>query len=30
MWDLSDEFVAVGLTGGLITFIFFIGVLSRS
>lgn len=30
MWDLSNEFVAVGLTGGLITFIFFIGVLSRS
>jgi hypothetical protein len=30
MWDLSDQYVAVGLTGGLITFIFFIGLLSRS
>jgi hypothetical protein len=30
MWDLSDEYVAVGLTGGLITFVIFIGILSRS
>ncbi len=30
MWDLSDQYVAVCLTGGLITFIIFIGLLSRS
>jgi hypothetical protein len=30
MWDLSNQYVAVGLTGGLITFVIFIGILSRS
>lgn len=30
MWDLSNQFVAVGLTGGLLTFLFFVGILSRS
>jgi hypothetical protein len=30
MWDLSDQYVAVCLTGGLITFIIFIALLSRS
>ena len=30
MWDLSNQFVAVGLTGGLITFVFFLGILVRS
>jgi hypothetical protein len=30
MWDLSNQFVAVGLTGGLITLLLFLGVLSRS
>jgi hypothetical protein len=30
MWDLSDQYVAVCLTGGLITFIIFIVLLSRS
>jgi hypothetical protein len=30
MWDLSDQYVAVGLRGGLVTFILFIWVLSRS
>lgn len=30
MWDLSDQYVAVCLTGGLISFIFFIALLSRS
>ena len=30
MWDLSDQYVAVCLTGGLITFIIFSGLLSRS
>jgi hypothetical protein len=30
MWDLSNQYVAVGLTGGLITFVFFIAILSRS
>jgi hypothetical protein len=30
MWDLSDQYVAVGLTGGLITFVIFIAILSRS
>jgi hypothetical protein len=29
MWDLSDQYVAVCLTGGLITFIIFIALLSR-
>jgi hypothetical protein len=30
MWDLSDQYVAYGLTGGLLTLIFFIATLSRS
>ncbi|HEV2397917.1 MAG TPA: hypothetical protein VGS27_13305 [Candidatus Sulfotelmatobacter sp.] len=30
MWDLSDQYVAVCLTGGLITFVIFIALLSRS
>ena len=30
MWDLSDQYVAVCLTGGLITFIIFIALLLRS
>ena len=30
MWDLSDQYVAVGLTGGLITFVIFLAILSRS
>ena len=27
MWDLSNEFVALGLTGGLVTLVLFIGIL---
>ena len=30
MWDLSNQYVAVGLTGGLITFVIFLAILSRS
>lgn len=30
MWDLSDQYVAVCLTGGLITFVIFVALLSRS
>lgn len=30
MWDLSNQFVAEGETGGLLTFIFFIAIISRS
>lgn len=30
MWDLSDQYVAYAVTGGLLTFIFFIGIISRS
>jgi hypothetical protein len=30
MWDLSNQFVAVALTGGLLTFVIFILLLSRS
>jgi hypothetical protein len=30
MWDLSDQYVAVCLTGGLITFVIFIALMSRS
>lgn len=30
MWDLSNQFVAVALTGGLITLVLFIMILSRS
>jgi hypothetical protein len=30
MWDLCNEYVSVGLTGGLVTFVCFILVLSRS
>ena len=30
MWDLSNQFVAVALTGGLISFVLFIMILSRS
>ncbi len=30
MWDLSNQYVSVGLRGGLLTFLLFIGVLSRS
>ena len=30
MWDLSNQFVAYGLTGGLITFVLVIAVISRS
>ena len=29
MWDLSDQYVAVALTGGLLTLVIFIGVLTR-
>ena len=30
MWDLSDQYVAVCLTGGLITFVIFMALLTRS
>jgi hypothetical protein len=30
MWDLSDQYVAVALTGGLLTLVIFIWILSRS
>jgi hypothetical protein len=30
MWDLSDQYVACALTGGLISLVLFIGILSRS
>ena len=30
MWDLSDQYVACAFTGGLITLMLFIGILSRS
>ncbi|HXM62355.1 MAG TPA: hypothetical protein VN950_15960 [Terriglobales bacterium] len=30
MWDLSNQFVAVALTGGLLTLIFYIAIFSRS
>jgi len=30
MWDLSDQFVAVALTGGLLTLVFYVAIFSRS
>jgi hypothetical protein len=30
MWDLSNQFVAYGITGGLISLIFFVAIISRS
>lgn len=30
MWDLSNQYVAYGLTGGLVTLFFFIAIISRS
>jgi hypothetical protein len=30
MWDLSDQYVAVALTGGLLTLVIFIWILSKS
>lgn len=30
MWDLSNQYVECGLTGGLVTLIFFIAIISRS
>lgn len=30
MWDLSNQFVAYGLTGGLISLVFFVAIISRS
>src|ERR1017187_1476732 len=30
MWDLSNQFVAVALTGGLVTLVFYIAIFSRS
>ncbi len=30
MWDLSDQYVAVALTGGLLTLVLFFGILTRS
>lgn len=30
MWDLSNQFVAYGITGGLICLIFFVAIISRS
>ena len=30
MWDLSNQYVAVALTGGLVTLVIFIGILTRS
>jgi hypothetical protein len=30
MWDLSNQYVAVGLTGGLVTFVLFIRIISQS
>ena len=30
MWDLSNQFVAIALTGGLLTLVFYVAIFSRS